>query len=127
MEHLSYKVLSLSTSQTIAMHNKVRALQADGIDIINLGVGEPDFPTPQNIKEAAKKAIDDNFSFYPPVSGYPDLRQAICKKFKIQNNLNFTPEQIVVTTGAKHAIANTLICLINSGEEVIVHALIVSS
>ncbi len=122
MEHLSNRIISLSSSQTIAMHNRARELQARGMDIINLGVGEPDFPTPQNIKEAAKNAIDNNYSFYPPVPGYLDLRQAICKKFKTQNQLDFTPEQIVVTTGAKHAIANTIICLVNPGEEVIIPA-----
>ncbi len=97
-------------------------MQAAGIDVINLSVGEPDFPTPDHIKTAAKKAIDENFSFYPPVPGYLDLRQAICRKFKTMNNLDFTPHQIVVSTGAKHSIVNVLMCIINAGDEVIVPA-----
>lgn len=122
MEHLSKRINSLSSSQTIAMNTKSREMQMAGIDVINLSVGEPDFPTPDHIKEAAKKAIDDNFSFYPPVAGYLDLRQAVCRKFKTMNNLNFTPEQIVVSTGAKHSIVNILMCIINPGDEVIVPA-----
>jgi len=122
MEHLSKRINSLSSSQTIAMNTKSGEMKAQGIDVINLSVGEPDFPTPDHIKEAAKKAIDNNFTFYPPVPGYLDLRQAICRKFKVQNNLEFTPDQVVVSTGAKHCIANVLICIINPGEEVIVPA-----
>jgi len=122
MEHLSTRIRSLSVSQTIAMNTRTLEMQAQGIDVINLSVGEPDFPTPDHIKKAAKKAIDDNYTFYPPVPGYPDLRQAVCNKFRMQNNLDFNPDQIVVSTGAKHCIANVLICIINPGEEVIVPA-----
>ncbi|OFY58834.1 MAG: aspartate aminotransferase [Bacteroidetes bacterium RBG_13_46_8] len=122
MESLSQRVKSLSPSATVAMYQKTRDLQAKGIDIINLGVGEPDFNTPDHVKAAAKKAIDDNFTFYPPVSGYPDLKKAIVEKFKRENNLDFTPEQIMVSTGAKQALANTLMVLIDKGDEVIIPA-----
>ena len=122
MIHLSKRINSLSLSQTIAMNTRSREMQAQGIDVINLSVGEPDFPTPDHIKAAAKKAIDDNFTFYPPVPGYPELREAICRTFKTRNRLDFTPDQIAVTSGAKHAIANVLLCIINPGDEVIVPA-----
>ena len=122
MEHLSNRIKSLTPSQTIAMNTRSREMQAEGIDVINLSVGEPDFPTPEHIKAAGKKAIDDNYSFYPPVAGYLDLRQAICRKFKTMNNLEFTPDQIVVSSGAKHSIVNVLMCIINPGDEVIVPA-----
>ncbi len=122
MENVSKRLASLSASQTIAMNQKSREMKDKGLDIINLSVGEPDFPTPDHIKTAAKKAIDDNYSFYAPVPGYPDLRKAICKKFKDENNLEYTPEQIVVSTGAKHSIANVLLCIIDKGDEVIVPA-----
>jgi aspartate aminotransferase len=122
MESLSQRVRSLSPSATVAMNQKTRDLQAKGIDIINLGVGEPDFNTPDHIKAAAKKAIDDNFSFYPPVAGYPDLKKAVAEKFKRENNLDFTPEQIMVSTGAKHSLANALMALVDKDDEVIVPA-----
>jgi aspartate aminotransferase len=122
MESLSHRVKILSPSATVAMNQKTRDLQAQGIDIINLGVGEPDFNTPDHIKAAAKKAIDDNFSFYPPVTGYPDLRKAIAEKFKRENNLDFTPEQIIVSTGAKNSLANSLMALIDKDDEVIIPA-----
>ncbi len=122
MENVSKRLASLSASQTIAMNQKSRELKEQGLDIINLSVGEPDFPTPDHIKAAAKQAIDDNYSFYAPVPGYPDLRKAICKKFKNENNLEYTPDQIVVSTGAKHSIANTLLCIVDPGDEVIVPA-----
>lgn len=120
MSHLSKRVLSLAESQTIAMARKSRELAAQGIDIISLSLGEPDFPTPDPIKLAAKKAIDDNYSYYTHVSGYLEMRQAICRKFKRDNGLDFTPEQIVVSTGAKQSIANAVLCLIDEGDEVIV-------
>ncbi|MFN6037442.1 MAG: aminotransferase class I/II-fold pyridoxal phosphate-dependent enzyme, partial [Bacteroidota bacterium] len=101
MTHLSERIKQLSESQTIAMARKSRELQAQGVDIISLSLGEPDFPTPEVIKSAAKKAIDDNFSYYTHVSGYLELRQAVCEKFKRDNGLIFSPEQIVVSTGAK--------------------------
>jgi aspartate aminotransferase len=104
------------------MNQKSRDLQAKGINVINLSVGEPDFFTPDHIKAAAKKAIDDNFSFYPPVAGYPDLKKAIAEKFKRENNLDYTPEQIIVSSGAKHSLSNTMLSMINKGDEVIIPA-----
>lgn len=110
----------MSESQTIAMARRSRELKAQGIDVINLSLGEPDFTTPDAVKEAAKKAIDDNFSYYTHVSGYLELRQAIARKFKRDNNLDFTADQIVVSTGAKQSIANAVLSIINPGDEVIV-------
>ena len=104
------------------MSQKSSELKAQGVDVINLSVGEPDFNTPQHIKDAAKKAIDDNFSHYSPVPGYMDLRQAICAKLKNENGLDFTPEQIVVSNGAKQSICNTILALVNPGDEVILPA-----
>ena len=120
MTHLSIRIQSLSESQTIAMARKSRELQAQGIDIISLSLGEPDFTTPHLIKEAAKKAIDENFSYYTHVSGYLELRQAICEKFKRDNGLEYSPDEIVVSTGAKQSIANAVLSLLNPGDEVIV-------
>lgn len=122
MAHLSDRVNKISESQTIAMARKSRELKAKGIDVISLSLGEPDFATPQIIKDAAKKAIDDNFSYYTHVSGYLELREAICQKFKRDNNLTYTPDEIVVSTGAKQSIANAVLCIINDGDEVIVPA-----
>ena len=120
MKKLSDRINSLSESQTIAMSRKSRELAEQGIDIISLALGEPDFNTPENIKQAAKKAIDNNYSHYPPVAGYLDLRKVISKKFKEQNGLDYSPEQVVVSTGAKQSIANAVLCLINPGDEVLV-------
>ncbi|MCJ8165346.1 pyridoxal phosphate-dependent aminotransferase [Pontibacter sp. E15-1] len=117
---LSDRILALSESQTIAMAKKARELAAQGFDVINLSFGEPDFQTPQYIKDAAKKAIDDGFTFYTPVPGYPELRQEIVNKFKRDNNLDYKPENIVVSTGAKQSIANAVMCLINPGDEVVI-------
>ncbi len=117
---LSNRINQLAESETLAMSRLSRELKAKGHDVINLSVGEPDFFTPDNIKEAAKKAIDNNYSFYPPVNGYLELRQAICRKLKRDNNLDYTPDQIVVSTGAKHCIMNAILCLINPGDEVII-------
>ena len=122
MEYLSNRIKSLSVSQTLAMAQKSRELQAKGIDIISLSLGEPDFNTPDYIKEAAKKAIDDNYSKYPPVPGYSDLREAISKKFKEENGINYTPEQIIVSAGGKHSLINVILSIINPGEEVIILA-----
>lgn len=122
MGKLSNRVNTISESQTIAMARKSRELKAKGVDIISLSLGEPDFATPQIIKDAAKKAIDDNFSYYTHVSGYVELREAICKKFKRDNGLDFTVEEIVVSTGAKQSIANAVLCLVNPGDEVIIPA-----
>ena len=122
MGTLSQRIERLSESETLAMAQKSRELKAKGHDVINLSLGEPDFFTPDNIKEAAKKGIDDNYTFYTPVNGYLDLREAICKKFKRDNDLDYSPEQIVVTTGAKQAIANSVLCLVDRGQEVIIPA-----
>lgn len=108
--------------ETLKMAKLGRELRAKGIDIIDLSLGEPDFDTPQHIKEAAKKAIDDNWSHYPPVSGYPDLREAICQKFKRDNNLDYKPDNIVVSTGAKQSLANAVLALVDVGDEVIIPA-----
>jgi aspartate aminotransferase len=122
MEHLSKRINSLSESQTIAMNQKSRDLQAAGVDVINMTVGEPDFFTPQHVKEAAKKAVDENYSFYTAVNGYPELLKAISDKFKRENNLDFKTDQIVVSNGAKHALTNAILCLIDPGDEVIIPA-----
>ncbi|MDP4210662.1 MAG: pyridoxal phosphate-dependent aminotransferase [Bacteroidota bacterium] len=122
MEQLSKRIKSLGESQTIAMNQKSKDLQAQGINVINLTVGEPDFFTPPHVKEAAKKAIDENYSFYTAVNGYPELLKAIATKFKNENNLDYKPEQIMVTNGAKHALANAIMCLIDEGDEVIIPA-----
>jgi len=122
MNYLSDRINNLSESETLAMTQKSRELSAQGFDVINLSIGEPDFNTPEFIKTAAKDAIDKNFTHYPPVPGYPELRLAICKKLKRDNNLDYTPEQIVVSTGAKHSIANVMLALVNPGDEVIVPA-----
>jgi aspartate aminotransferase len=116
---LSNRINSLSESQTLAMARLSRELIAEGKDIISLSIGEPDFDTPTFIKEAAKKAIDENYSHYTPVPGYIELRQAISKKFKRDNNLDYTPEQIVVSTGAKHALTNLALSILNPGDEVL--------
>lgn len=120
MEILSNRVLSMAESETLAMTAKARELKAQGKDVISLSIGEPDFNTPDAVKEAAKQAIDDNFTHYPPVPGYADLKEAVCKKFKRDNNLDFTPDQIVVSTGAKQSIYQLVQCLINPGDEVII-------
>ena len=115
----SERIAHLTESQTIMMSRMSRELIAQGKDIINLSLGEPDFDTPQHIKDAAKKAIDEGYTHYPPISGYPDLRQAISDKFKNENGLDFKADQIVVSTGAKQSIANAILCLINPGDEII--------
>ncbi|KAA5548206.1 pyridoxal phosphate-dependent aminotransferase [Adhaeribacter rhizoryzae] len=117
---LSDRILALAESQTIAMAKKARELAAQGHDVINLSFGEPDFQTPQYIKDAAKKALDDGFTFYTPVPGYLDLRQEIVAKLKRDNNLDYKPENIVVSTGAKQSIANVVMSLVNPGDEVII-------
>ena len=122
MTKLSDRINQLSESQTIAMARKARELTEQGVDIISLSLGEPDFHTPTFIKDAAKKAIDDNFTYYTHVSGYVELRKAIAEKFKRDNGLNYSPAQIVVSTGAKQSIANVVLSLINPGDEVIVPA-----
>lgn len=122
MNELSARLNSLSTSATLAMAQKSAELRAQGVDVINLSVGEPDFDTPDHIKEAAKQAIDDNFSRYSPVMGYPSLREAIVAKLKIENEFDFTINQIVVSNGAKQSVCNTLLAIVNPGDEVIIPA-----
>jgi aspartate aminotransferase len=122
MAHLSDKINLISESQTIAMARKSRELKAQGIDIISLSLGEPDFKTPDVIKEAAIKAINEDFTYYTHVSGYVELREAIAHKFKRDNGLDYTADDIVVSTGAKQSIANAVLCLINPGDEVIIPA-----
>jgi aspartate aminotransferase len=119
---LSNRINYLSESETLAMSRKCRELTALGHNVINLSLGEPDFNTPDYIKAAAKKAIDDNYTFYPPVAGYADLRKAICTKLKRDNNLDYTSDQVVVSTGAKQSIANVVLCLVNPGDEVLLPA-----
>ena len=120
MEKLSQRLAQLSESETIAMSQKSRELSDQGIDVINLSVGEPDFPTPEHVKEAAKQAIDDNFTKYTPVPGIPELREAIVEKFKRNNDLHYKVSQIVVSTGGKQALANAMYSLVDPGDEVIV-------
>lgn len=120
MTHISDRVQSLSPSQTLAMSQKSNELKAQGVDVINLSVGEPDFNTPDHIKEAAKRAIDENFTFYTPVPGYMSLRKAIADKLKNENGLNYTPEQIVVSGGAKQSLCNVILSVINPGDEVVI-------
>ena len=122
MKQVSERIANLSPSETLAMSQKSSELAAQGIDVINLSVGEPDFFTPDHIKAAAKQAIEDNFSFYSPVPGYMDLRKAIVNKLKKENGLDFTTDQIVVSNGAKQSICNALLSIIDPGDEVIVPA-----
>lgn len=122
MQEVAIRLQNLEESATIAMSQKSRELKAKGVDVINLSLGEPDFNTPDFIKESAKKAIDDNFSKYTPVNGYEDLRAAVCTKLKRDNNLDYTPNQIVVSTGAKQCLANIMLSVINPGDEVIIPA-----
>ena len=120
MNSVSQRIQALSPSQTLAMSQKSTELRSQGIDVINMSVGEPDFNTPDHIKEAAKKAIDDNFTFYTPVGGYLSLRKAICDKMKNENGREFTPDQIVVSNGAKQSLCNAILSIINPGDEVII-------
>lgn len=117
---LANRVEYINEPQTIAMAKLSRELAAKGFDVISLSLGEPDFATPQHIKDAAKQAIDNNFSYYTPVAGIPDLRAAIVHKFKRDNNLDYTPENILVSTGAKHCIMNAIMALVNKDDEVII-------
>ena len=114
--------MSLSESETLVMSQKSAELKAQGVDVINLSVGEPDFATPNHIKEAAKQAIDNNFSFYSPATGFLDLRKAICEKLKNENNLTYTPDQIVCSNGAKQSICNVILAMVNEGDEVVIPA-----
>ena len=120
MDFISQRIKSLAASQTLAMSQKSNELKAQGIDVINLSVGEPDFNTPDHIKAAAVKAIEDNFSFYSPVPGYMSLRKAVADKLSRENGLSFVPEQIVVSGGAKQALCNVILATVNPGDEVII-------
>ena len=120
MNRLSDRINALAPSATLAMSQKSSELRAQGVDVINLSVGEPDFFTPDHIKAAAKQAVDDNFSFYSPVPGYLSLRQAVCEKLRRENGLEYTPDQIVIGNGAKHELCNVIMALINPGDEVII-------
>jgi len=120
MTFLSKRINNLSESQTIKMAKLGRELSAKGIDVINLSFGEPDFFTPEFVKEAAKDAVDENYSYYTPVSGYPELRKAVAEKLLRENGLSYNFDQIVVSTGAKQSLANAVMCLVDPGDEVIV-------
>ena len=119
---LSNRIKSLPASATLAMAAKARELKNQGIDIIGLSLGEPDFNTPEFIKDAAIKAVEDNYNSYSPVDGYAELKVAICEKFNRDNYLNYEPSQIVVSTGAKQSIANVCMVLLNPGDEVLLPA-----
>jgi aspartate aminotransferase len=122
MENLSERINRLAPSATLAMSQKSSELKAQGIDIINMSVGEPDFNTPDHIKEAAKKAIDDNFSRYSPNPGYPELKNAIVAKLKNENGLDYKPSQILCSNGAKQSVCNVIMAIVNAGDEVIIPA-----
>lgn len=122
MNLLSARLSALSPSETFAMAQKSNELKAQGIDVISMSVGEPDFFTPDHIKQAAKQAIDDNFSFYSPVAGFPDLKKAICEKLQKENELEYSPAQIVVSNGAKQSICNVILSIIGKDDEVIIPA-----
>ena len=119
---LSDRLNRLSPSATLAMSQKSSELQAQGIDVVNMSVGEPDFPTPQHIKAAAVKAIEENWTKYSPVPGYPDLKKAISNKLKTENGLDYAPNQILVSNGAKQSVCNAIMAIVNAGDEVIIPA-----
>lgn len=122
MAQISNRLNRLAPSATLAMSQKSSEMKAQGIDVINMSVGEPDFNTPDHIKQAAKLAIDENYSRYSPVPGYSDLRQAIARKLERENQLHYTPNEILVSNGAKQSVCNTVMALINPGDEVIIPA-----
>ena len=122
MDLLSERINSLPVSATLAMASKARELKSKGVDVIGLSLGEPDFNTPEFIKQAAINAVEENWNSYSPVDGYADLKEAICKKFKRDNNIQYKPSQIVVSTGAKQSIANVCMVLLNPGDEVLLPA-----
>src|SRR5690606_20322968 len=122
MSFLSHRVEKLAESETLAMARLGNELKEKGVNVINMSIGETDFATPTFVKDAAKEAIDKNYSFYTPVPGYKDLLEAISKKFKRDNNLNYSPAQIVASTGAKQSIINVVMATVNPGEEVIIPA-----
>lgn len=120
MKQVSVRIANLSESETLAMSQKSNELKAKGVDVINLSVGETDFNTPAHVKEAAKKAIEENFSFYTPVQGYLSLRKAICEKLKKENSLSYEPSQIACSNGAKQSVCNAVLCVVDPGDEVII-------
>ena len=122
MAQLSDRLNRLSPSATLAMSQKSGEMKAQGIDVINLSVGEPDFNTPDHIKDAAKKAVDENYSRYSPVPGYVDLRKAIVDKLQKENNLEYSVNEVLVSNGAKQCVCNAVMALVNNGDEVIVPA-----
>ena len=122
MAQLSNRLQRLAPSATLAMSQKSSEMKAQGIDVINMSVGEPDFNTPEHIKQAAKLAIDENYSRYSPVPGYPNLRQAIARKLERENQLRYLPSEILVSNGAKQSVTNTIMSLVNDGDEVIIPA-----
>ena len=122
MPQLSNRLQRLAPSATLAMSQKSSEMKAKGIDVINMSVGEPDFNTPDHIKEAAKQAVDQNYSRYSPVPGYADLRKAIADKLKRENQLDYLPSEILVSNGAKQSVCNTMMALVNPGDEVIIPA-----
>ena len=122
MAQLSDRLNRLAPSATLAMSQKSSEMKAQGIDVINMSVGEPDFNTPDHIKEAAKQAVDDNWSRYSPVPGYPELRKAVVAKLKRENDLDYSVNEILVSNGAKQSVCNTVMALVNDGEEVIIPA-----
>ena len=119
MAQLSDRLQRLAPSATLAMSQKSSEMKANGIDVINMSVGEPDFNTPEHIKEAAKKAVDENYSRYSPVPGYADLREAIVEKLKRENGLDYTTGEVLVSNGAKQSVCNSLMALVNDGDEVL--------
>jgi aspartate aminotransferase len=118
--HLSDRLNKFNEPETLKMAKLARELRAQGNDVVSLSLGEPDFDTPEHIKEALKKAVDDNFSHYPPVAGYPELREAVCHKLKRDNQLDYKPEHILVSTGAKQSIANLVFATVGAGDEVVI-------
>ena len=122
MQNLSDRLNRLAPSATLAMSQKSSELKAQGVDVINMSVGEPDFNTPDHIKAAAVKAIEENWTRYSPVPGYPSLKEAIVNKIKNENGLDYKPSQIIVSNGAKQSVCNTIMALVNAGDEVIIPA-----
>ena len=122
MQNLSDRLNRLAPSATLAMSQKSSELKAQGVDVVNMSVGEPDFNTPDHIKAAAVKAIEENWTRYSPVPGYPSLKEAIVKKLKNENGLDYKPSQIIVSNGAKQSVCNTIMALVNAGDEVIIPA-----
>ncbi len=118
--NLSPRLQRFNEPETLKMAKLGRELRANGIDVVDLSLGEPDFDTPEHIKEAAKRAVDENWSHYPPVAGYPDLREAVCTKFKRDNNLDYKPENIIVSTGAKQSLAMAVMATVDKGDEVVI-------